>query len=181
MQERTYSPVGSRRIYEADVRIIAATNEDLTKAMSEGRFREDLYYRLAEFEIYQPSLSECSEDILPLANFFCGQYSKELKREITGFTDEAQTVMLTYGWPGNVRELSNRVKRGVLLTDAPLLSCEDLGLNRFSIPGGYMSDKVISKMKIEEQEKDSVISALQTTGGCLSNLFIKFHRISNIM
>lgn len=165
LQERTYSPVGSRRIYEADVRIIAATNEDLTKAMSEGRFREDLYYRLAEFEIYQPSLSECSEDILPLANFFCGQYSKELKREITGFTDEAQTVMLTYGWPGNVRELSNRVKRGVLLADAPLLSCEDLGLNRFSIPGGYMSDKVISKMKIEEQEKNSVISVLQTTGG----------------
>jgi len=73
--------------------------------------------------------------------------------------------MLTYGWPGNVRELSNRVKRGVLLADAPLLSCEDLGLNRFSIPGGYVSDKAISRMKIEEQEKDSVISALKRTGG----------------
>lgn len=91
-----------------------------------GRFREDLYHRLNGFEIRQPSLAECPEDILPLAEFFHERYSKELKRETQGFTDDAKRRMLAYFWPGNVCELQNRVKRAVLLAGSPLLASQDL-------------------------------------------------------
>lgn len=85
LQESTYTPIGSSKERIADVRIVSATNEDLQQAIKEGRFREDLYHRLNEFEIQQPSLAECPEDILPLAEFFRERYSKELKRETSGF------------------------------------------------------------------------------------------------
>ena len=105
LQENVYTPIGSGKERIADVRIIAAINEDLQPAIKDGRFREDLYHRLNEFEIRQPSLSECPEDIIPLAEFFRERYSKELKRETRGFTDDAKRRMLAYPWPGNVREM----------------------------------------------------------------------------
>mgnify|MGYP005964472829 FL=1 len=129
LQESTYTPIGSGKERVADVRIVAATNEDLQQAIRDGRFREDLYHRLNEFEIRQPSLAECPEDILPLAEFFRKRYSKELKRETGGFTNDAKRGMLAFSWPGNVRELQNRVKRAVLLAGLPLLACQDLGLD----------------------------------------------------
>ena len=96
LQEKVYSPVGSRMERKADVRILSATNEDMGRAMQEGRFREDLYYRLAEFEVYQPSLAECPEDILPLADFFRRQYSEEMRLETSGFTGQAEAALLSY-------------------------------------------------------------------------------------
>ena len=96
LQENVYTPIGSGKERIADVRIIAAINEDLQPAIKDGRFREDLYHRLNEFEIRQPSLSECPEDIIPLAEFFRERYSKELKRETRGFTDDAKRRMLAY-------------------------------------------------------------------------------------
>ena len=105
LQENVYTPIGSGKERIADVRIIAAINEDLQPAIKDGRFREDLYHRLNEFEIRQPSLSECPEDIIPLAEFFRERYSKELKRETRGFTDDAKRRMLAYPWPGNGREM----------------------------------------------------------------------------
>lgn len=128
LQEREFSPVGSRRVQPVDVRIISATNEDMAKAVMEGRFREDLYYRLAELEICQPSLSECREDILPLAEFFREEYSQRMRIETKGFTEEAKKALLSYSWPGNVRELNGRVKRAVLLADEPLLTSSDLNI-----------------------------------------------------
>ena len=92
LQEGTFMPVGSSRERVADVRIVAATNENMEKAIADGRFREDLYHRLGEFEIHQPSLCECPEDILPLANFFREKYSAELHRKRTGFTAEAEQI-----------------------------------------------------------------------------------------
>lgn len=124
LQENTYTPIGSGKERVADVRIIAATNEDLQQAIKEGRFREDLYHRLCEFEIRQPSLVDCAEDIIPLAEFFRERYSKELKRETCGFTDDTKRRMLAYPWPGNVRELQNRVKRSVLVSESPILEIE---------------------------------------------------------
>ena len=129
LQERVYCPVGSRKELEADVRILSATNEDMERAIREGRFREDLYYRLAEFEIRQPSLSECPEDILPLADFFREQHSEEIRVETSGFTEQAKISMLSHSWPGNVRELDNRIRRAVLLAVSPLLTHKDLNLN----------------------------------------------------
>ena len=96
LQENTYLPVGGRREWKTDVRIVAATNEDLQKAIKNGRFREDLYHRLNEFEIRLPLLSECPDDILPLAEFFRERYSKELRRETCGFTEKAAEQLLAY-------------------------------------------------------------------------------------
>ncbi|WP_270776541.1 sigma-54-dependent transcriptional regulator, partial [Phocaeicola vulgatus] len=153
LQENTYAPVGGRE-RTADVRIIAATNEDMQLAIREGRFREDLYHRLNEFEIRQPSLAECPEDILPLAEFFRERHSKELKRETQGFTDDARRRMLTYHWPGNVRELQNRIKRAVLVTETPLLELPDLntgGQTEFVNKG---IAPVILPLKDENTEKE---------------------------
>lgn len=129
LQEKEFNPVGSDKVKQTNVRIISATNEDMKIAVQEGRFREDLYYRLAELEIVQPSLAECKEDILPLAEFFRKEHSQRINVLNEGFTEEAKEVMLCYGWPGNVRELSGKVKRAVLVADNPLLGTSDLGLD----------------------------------------------------
>lgn len=121
LQENTYIPIGGNKERVADVRIVAATNENIEKAILEGRFREDLYHRLNEFEIRQPSLAECPEDIIPLAEFFRKRFSKELKRDTTGFSDAGMYRLRSYSWPGNVRELQNRIKRAVLLAEGSLL------------------------------------------------------------
>lgn len=129
LQEKRYCPVGSNRERKADVRIVAATNSDLPRAIREGAFREDLYHRICEFEIAMPSLAECADDILPLACFFREQFSKELKKEMSGFDRMAEERMLAYGWSGNVRELQHRVKRAVLLAEGRIIRSEDLGLS----------------------------------------------------
>lgn len=164
LQENTYAPVGGRERM-ADVRIIAATNEDMQLAIREGRFREDLYHRLNEFEIRQPSLAECTEDILPLAEFFRERYSKELKRETQGFTDDARRRMLVYHWPGNVRELQNRIKRAVLVTETPLLELPDLNTGGQTERVNKEIAPVILPLKDENTEKESIIRALQICNG----------------
>ena len=94
LQENVYIPVGGHSERRADVRVVAATNEDMERGIAEGRFREDLYHRLCEFEIHQPSLAECKEDILPLAEFFRKKFSEELHKETTGFSTDAERLML---------------------------------------------------------------------------------------
>ena len=165
LQENTYTPIGSGRERTADVRVIAATNENLQQAIKEGRFREDLYHRLNEFEIRQPSLAECAEDIIPLAEFFRERYSKELKRETQGFTEDAIHRMLAYPWPGNVRELQNRIKRAVLVAETPMLDVEGLDIE-FSRPMENSSSKaVILPLKDESLEKESIVNALKACSG----------------
>ena len=165
LQENTYTPIGSGKEQIADVRIIAATNEDLQQAIKDGRFREDLYHRLCEFEIRQPSLAECAEDIIPLAEFFRERYSKELKRETCGFTDDAKRRMLVYPWPGNVRELQNQIKRAVLVTENPLLELPDLNTDGQTKRVNEEIAPVILPLKDENTEKESIIKALQICNG----------------
>lgn len=165
LQENVYTPIGSGKERTADVRVIAATNEDLQQAIKEGRFREDLYHRLNEFEIRQPSLSECAEDIIPLAEFFRERYSKELKRETQGFTEDAIHRMLAYPWPGNVRELQNRIKRAVLVAETPMLDVEGLDIE-FSRPMENSGSKAaILPLKDESLEKESIANALKICNG----------------
>lgn len=164
LQENTYAPVGGRE-RTADVRIIAATNEDMQLAIREGRFREDLYHRLNEFEIRQPSLAECPEDILPLAESFRERYSKELKRETQGFTDDTRRRMLAYHWPGNVRELQNRIKRAVLVTETPMLELPDLNTGGQTERMNKGIAPAILPLKDENTEKGSIIKALQICNG----------------
>lgn len=163
LQEGTFMPVGSSVERVADVRIVAATNEDIGKAIAEGRFREDLYHRLGEFEIRQPSLAECPEDILPLANFFREKFSKELHRERTGFTAEAERLLLSHSWSGNIRELQNKIRRAVLMAKDTLIDFADLNIAQakpVDIP-----EAPLQPLKDEEVEKQSIIRALQSCGG----------------
>ena len=165
LQENVYTPIGSGKERTADVRVIAATNEDLQQAIKDGRFREDLYHRLNEFEIRQPSLAECAEDIIPLAEFFRERYSKELKRETQGFTEDAIHRMLAYPWPGNVRELQNRIKRAVLVAETPMLDVEELDIE-FNRPMENSGSKaVILPLKDESLEKESIVNALKACNG----------------
>lgn len=164
LQENTYAPIGGRERI-ADVRIVAATNEDLQLAIREGRFREDLYHRLNEFEIRQPSLAQCPEDIIPLAEFFRKRFSKELKRDTTGFSDAGMCRLRSYSWPGNVRELQNIVKRAVLLAEGPLLDFADLEMNKQPDKVALVPAPVISPLKDEENEKETIINALKACNG----------------
>lgn len=165
LQESTYTPIGSSKERMADVRIISATNEDLQQAIKERRFREDLYHRLNEFEILQPSLRECPEDIIPLAEFFRERYSRELKRETRGFSDNAKRKMLAYPWPGNVRELQNRVKRSVLVSQTPVLEIDGLKIEIHQHDNETTSMPVIRPLKDESLEKMSIINALKVCNG----------------
>lgn len=160
LQEGTYLPIGSSRERKADVRIVAATNEDLQSAIKERRFREDLYHRLGEFEIVMPSLHECPEDILPLAEHFREKFSKELKRQTEGFTPEAARLMLSYRWPGNVRELLNKVKRAVLMARQPVIEAAELNIRTDGTDGG-----INLFPETEAEEKLSILKALKANGG----------------
>jgi Nif-specific regulatory protein len=115
IQQRTFEPVGSSESRRVDVRIIAATNKDIEKAVSEGRFRNDLYYRLNVLPIYIPPLRQRTEDIPELADFFLRKSNREIKKQIRGFSDESVEILLSYSWPGNVRELQNAVERAVVM------------------------------------------------------------------
>lgn len=160
LQEGTYIPIGSNREKYADVRIVAATNENLQLAIKERRFREDLYHRLGEFEIVLPALHECPEDILPLAEHFRKRFSKELNRQTDGFSQEAEQLLLTYGWPGNVRELQNKVKRAVLLSKQSVIEAGCLNIKIED-----EEEKIFLFPENETQEKLSIVRALKICTG----------------
>lgn len=164
LQEKRYCPVGSIRERKADVRILAATNADLPRAIREGTFREDLYHRICEFEIEMPTLAECREDILPLAEFFREQFSKELKKETSGLDTVAQEMMLSYGWPGNIRELRRRMKRAVLLAEGPLIRCADLGLEK-DVGQAVRDGDPLPTLNGETGERWRIREALKRCGG----------------
>jgi DNA-binding NtrC family response regulator len=126
LEERSFEPVGSNRTVHVDVRIIAATHRDLEAAVGEGRFREDLYYRLFVIPIRLPALRERALDVPLLANHFLKQCNAKLGFDIQGFSPEALLLMQAYNWPGNVRELSNTIERLVVLTAEGEIGVDDL-------------------------------------------------------
>jgi two-component system response regulator HydG len=115
LQERKIKPVGSNHEVQVDIRVIAATNEDLAEAVKNGEFREDLYHRLNEFSIKAPRLSERKHDIMVFANHFLAQANEDLEKEIEGFDQDVIDLFRNYDWPGNLREMKNIIKRSVLL------------------------------------------------------------------
>lgn len=126
LQERKVKPVGSNHEIKVDIRVIAATNEDLSEAVKRGDFREDLYHRLNEFSIAVPKLSERKHDVMIFANHFLAQANDDLEKEIAGFSKEVTDLFLTYDWPGNLREMKNIIKRSVLLTKSDLVAIDVL-------------------------------------------------------
>lgn len=126
LQERKIKPVGSNHEVKVDIRVIAATNEDLNEAVKKGDFREDLYHRLNEFSIKAPRLSERKQDIMIFANHFLAQANDDLEKEVEGFDQDVTDLFKNYDWPGNLREMKNIIKRSVLLAKSSLIHLEVL-------------------------------------------------------
>lgn len=160
IQERRYRPVGAKEDRTANVRIVAATNEDLQKAVTEKRFRQDLLYRLQEFVITVPPLRDCQEDIMPLAEFFRETANRELECSAGGFSSEARKALLTYPWPGNVRELRQKILAAVLQAGGDVITGEDLelGSEQNISPIGFT-------LKSEEEERERILRALKQAEG----------------
>ena len=146
------------RVFYDDFELFLRTNRNLSP-----KTVEDLYHRLGEFEIHQPSLCECPEDILPLANFFREKYSAELHRKRTGFTAEAERLLLSHSWSGNIRELQNKIRRAVLMAKDTLIDYADLNITPAIQTDA--SEAPLLPLKDEELEKQSIIRALQSCGG----------------
>ncbi len=157
LQEKTIERVGSSGSVHVDARIVAATNVDLEEAVSEGRFREDLYHRLNVLQVHVPILRQRDEDIERLAQFFFKQFSMENRAKVQGFSREALHVMNAHDWPGNVRELMNRVRRALVMTEGRLIKANDLGLDRRTLTRQSMSlDEARGRA-----EKHAIQNALQ--------------------
>lgn len=130
LQEKQIERVGSSKPINVDVRVLAATHIDLEQAIEQGRFREDLYYRLNVLQVQTARLNERREDIPPLAHHFAELYAIEVGRRPRRFSEDAMQAMIDYDWPGNVRELANRVRRGMALAEGRLIQAFDLGLEQ---------------------------------------------------
>ncbi len=161
LQERVIERVGGRQEIPVDVRIICATHQDLESQITEGRFRQDLYYRVSDISIQIPPLREREGDVLLLARAFLDQYSREFGKSIRGYTPAAVVAMEAYSWPGNVRELESRVKRAVIMADGQQLTEEDLELDE--------TDREVLPLNLkaarEEAERGVIQRALGQTEG----------------
>lgn len=160
IQERRYRPVGDKADRNFNVRIIAATNEDLEVSVNEKRFRQDLLYRLHDFGITVPPLRDCQEDILPLAEFFREQSNKILNKAVKGFDSSAKKALQLHPWSGNVRELKQKIQTAVLLCEGNNIAEDDLEL--------YIEQDdspVCYSLKDVQQEKERIRQALEQCGG----------------
>ena len=160
LQERRIRPVGGTKEIDIDIRLVCATNENLEEAVSDGRFREDLYHRINEFTIYMPKLSERGSDLFLFADLFIRHANEELNRNVEGFDSGAAEMLASHSWPGNLRELNNVVKRAVLLTRGSQITTAELTLAM----GQIRTDNVL-QLHDEDTERQRIITALQQTNG----------------
>lgn len=155
LQDFKIERVGGRETLDMDVRIIAATNKDLKKMIAEGRFREDLYYRLAVIELSLPPLRERGEDIVLLARAFVQKFSPEGSKT-KAFSEDAVNALYAYNWPGNVRELENKIRRAITLAEGPVITASDIGLDAPEAP----ADSLDLRLAREEVEKKIIKKAI---------------------
>ena len=169
LQEREFTRVGGEELIRVDVRVIAATNRDLLRAVTEGRFREDLYYRLNVVTLRVPPLRERKEDIPLLAQHFLKIFSERNRKSLKGFTPRALDRLLRYPWPGNVRELMNTVERGVVLSRADVLDEQDvapvLEAQALHAPADQAGPAAGSDSFLESVEKSTILKTLEEAGG----------------
>lgn len=179
IQERKIKRVGSTKEIELDIRIIAATNENLSAAAEEGEFREDLYHRLNEFSIEVPSLRDRRDDILLFADYFLARANSELDKKILEFSDETKRILQDYDWPGNLREMKNVIKRAVLFSETETMFPNALadeiveGANKdeeaiFS-KSDYEKERIMSALKQTNFNKSKAAKLLQITRKTLYN------------
>ena len=189
LQEFTFERVGGRKTIEADLRVISATNSDLTALIAEGKFREDLYYRLDVLNIELPPLKDRDDDLLIMATIFLKRYSSRVGQKELRFSKEAMTAIQTHNWPGNIRELTNRIRRSVVLADGSLIAPEHLGLEAAHLnPEPYCDGLSLkeAKARFEAQLIAQVLEkyngnvllaarALRTSRSMLYNLIQKYN------
>jgi formate hydrogenlyase transcriptional activator len=160
LQDKAFERLGSNRTVRVDVRLIAATNQDLHRSIAEGRFREDLFYRLNVFPIYVPPLRERKSDIPALVRYFVSRCASDAKKSITTIPAEAMDALLNWNWPGNIRELQNLIQRCVILTNSPVLR----------VPLGELirsNTKPSSGKLSPEVERELILQALKEAKGVI--------------
>jgi two-component system NtrC family response regulator len=166
LQQRTIERLGGRQEIAVDVRVVGATHQDLKSQIAEGRFREDLYYRLAEIVVNIPPLRARNGDAVLLAHAFLRRFAQEQRRGSLSFSDDAIKAIELHPWPGNVRELLNAMKRATIMADSDRLSCDDLGLPLppESDNGAERSDLDLRTVR-EAAERQAIVSALARANG----------------
>lgn len=172
LQQKTFEPVGSAKSVQVNVRVIAATNIDLEKAVKEGRFREDLYYRLNVIPIHVPALRERKTDIPILLNHFMQQFNKGKLEGLKGFSADALSCLIHYGWPGNIRELENLVERLSILKGTGTVDVSDLPAKYRSTAASYAENGSVDipdtgldfNTAVDQFENALIIKALEKTG-----------------
>ncbi len=163
LQEREFERVGGEETIKVDLRVIAATNENLETAIKEHRFREDLYYRLKVIEVFIPPLRERKEDIPTLTTYFLEKLSQQVGKKMTGVSDEAAQLMQDYDWPGNIRELKNSLERAVVLGNGEILVAEDLPPEISHKSGEAASSNGPIAVSLEDAEKNQIKDVLIQT------------------
>jgi len=165
IQERKVKPVGSNKEIMVDVRIIAATNEDLSQAVQKGNFREDLYHRLNEFTLHVPRLSDRHADLMLFANHFLHQANKELNRNVQRLDERVITIFKSYPWPGNIREIRNVIRRSVLLTKGEAVTSDTLPQEMISTSSNNLMAQVLNgddlKETIDKIEYEKIKTVLE--------------------
>ncbi len=165
LQERTFERVGGNEPINVDIRLIAATNRDLTADVQEGRFREDLFYRLNVIHIEMPPLRLRDGDVLMLAHHFLRRFTEENHKRVEGFTDKARAKLIAYRWPGNVRELENAIERAVVLTEGSTIDEEHLPVGAMPVAKGSLR---IPGATMAELERHAILATLEAVGGSTS-------------
>jgi transcriptional regulator with GAF, ATPase, and Fis domain len=168
LQEGEFEPVGSSQTRKIDVRVIAATNRDLAQAVHDGKFREDLFYRLNVFPIRLPALRERPDDISPLASAFAQKYAQRMGRTLEPLSEDCLCRLQAYHWPGNVRELQNVIERAVITSRDGWLNLdralpESVNTMAAALAGGAdAKNRVLTARQLEELERGNLIAALET-------------------
>jgi DNA-binding NtrC family response regulator len=166
LQEREVRPLGANKAERVDVRVLAATNRQLDKRLKEGRFREDLFYRLNVIHLALPPLRERSEDVLPLAEHFLARSAQRAGKRLRGFKESAKKILLGYSWPGNVRELENVIERAVALAEGEIVTPEDLPpAMRDRKNQDRITTALAQGLTLDELEREYIQRVLEAEGG----------------
>ena len=165
LQNRCITRVGDSRSTPVDIRLICATNKDLKQMVADGRFREDLYYRINTFELHLPALRERSDEITPLAEMFVEKFAGKYRRNVKGLSAEAIELLKRHSWSGNIRELSNCIEKAVILSEGEILSAADMEIRQARPSGAF---EVSDADTLEETEEKVIRAAVARFGGNLS-------------
>jgi transcriptional regulator with PAS, ATPase and Fis domain len=160
LQDRTFYKVGSSQPHTVDIRIIAATNQDLEEAIRTKAFREDLYYRLNVIRVDLPPLRERADDVPLLARYFMNTFGKKMGKDIRRISNDAMETLMNYSWPGNIRELQNAIERAVVVAETDEIRKEYLPSEVASVSSNHNEDWTLARM-----EKEHIMTVLNLVGG----------------